>query len=228
MRFAGDNSGVDFDPMSLRSAGSAGNYSAASGIVDVGNAFNSMRDKAPRFDQLSAEAMKNQAAENIAAQEAEAEVAGAGLSAFGQTKGQALQAEGAIESAKIKAAAQKQAATMGAIGGIVGAGLKLIPGLSDERTKTAIEPIDNALTKLRELKPVTFYYKPEYGDHTRQHHGFIAQEYQKVVPDATYQEDSTGLLCIDTTDLIGLLVRSVQQLELKIVALEAKAALEAV
>ena len=97
-----------------------------------------------------------------------------------------------------------------------------------EKTKTAIEPIDNALAKLRQLKPVTFYYKPEYGDHTRMHHGFVAQDYQKVIPDATYTDKFSDLLCIDTVDLIGLLVRSVQQLELKIGALEAKAALETV
>ena len=225
MRFAGDRSGVEFAPFSLASAGQSGNYSAAAGAVDVGNTFTSMREKAPAFDTLSAEAMKNQAAENIAAQEAEAAVAGAGISAFGQTKGSALQAEGMIESAKIKAAAQKQAATMGAISSIAGAGLKLF---SDEKTKTAVNPIDNALQKLRELKPVTFYYKPEYGDHTRMHHGFIAQQYDKVLPDATYVEESTGLMCIDPIDVIALLVRSVQQLELKIGALEAKAVLERV
>ena len=172
--------------------------------------------------------MKNQAAENIAAQEAEAAVAGAGINAFGQTKGSALQAEGMIESAKIKAAAQKQAATMGAIGSIASAGLKLIPGLSDETTKTAIEPIDNALAKLRELKPVSFYYKPEYADHTRKHHGFVAQEYQQVLPDATYTDDSSGKLCIDTADVIGLLVRGIQQLEAKVARIEAAQVLEGV
>jgi hypothetical protein len=113
---------------------------------------------------------------------------------------------------------------MGAIGSI---GSALI-GLSDETTKTAITPIDSALAKLRELKPVTFYYKPEYGDHTRIHYGFVAQDYKQVMPDATYTDDKTGKMCIDTRELIGLLVRANQELESRITRMEAKLVLQAV
>jgi hypothetical protein len=60
------------------------------------------------------------------------------------------------------------------------------------------------------------------------HHGFIAQEYQKVMPDATYYDETIGKLCIDTVDLIGLLVRANQQLETRITRIEAKQALELV
>ena len=106
MRFAGERPGSpEFSPVSLGAAGSAGNYSAAAGAVDIGNSFTSMREKAPRFDVLSSEAMKNQAAENIAAQEAEATVAGAGLTAFGQSKGYQMQAQATVEAAEKKAEA---------------------------------------------------------------------------------------------------------------------------
>ena len=57
------------------------------------------------------------------------------------------------------------------------------------------------------------------------HHGFIAQEYKEVVPDATYYDSDSDKLCIDTSDLIGLLVRAVQQLETKVTRLEAANAL---
>jgi hypothetical protein len=60
------------------------------------------------------------------------------------------------------------------------------------------------------------------------HHGFIAQEYQKVMPDATYYDETIGKLCIDTGDLIALLVRANQQLETRLTYLEAKQALQAV
>ncbi len=77
------------------------------------------------------------------------------------------------------------------------------------------------LTKLRGLQPVTYYYNEEYSSSPeRLHHGFIAQEYQKVMPDATTDE-STGKLCIDTAELIALLVRGIQQLETRVTRMEA-------
>ena len=48
------------------------------------------------------------------------------------------------------------------------------------------------------------------------------------MPDQTYFDESIGKLCIDPVELIGVLVRAVQQLETKITRLEAKAALAGV
>ena len=101
--------------------------------------------------------------------------------------------------------------------------------LSDESTKNSVEKIDNALKTLRELRPVTFYYNEEYSSNPeRLHHGFIAQEYQKVMPDATYYDESRGKLCIDTSELIALLVRAIQQLEGRVTRMEAVNALTGV
>ena len=101
--------------------------------------------------------------------------------------------------------------------------------LSDEDTKHTIDKIEDALETLRNLRPVTFYYKEEYSASPhRLHHGFIAQEYQKIMPDATYFDESIGKLCIDTNELIALLVRANQQLETRITRIEAKQALTAV
>ena len=60
------------------------------------------------------------------------------------------------------------------------------------------------------------------------HYGFIAQEYQKVMPDATYYDETTGKLCIDPVELIGLLVRANQELQARVSRMEAKQALAAV
>ena len=127
MRFAG--SGVSFDPQSLRSAGSSGNYSSAASAVDIGNSFEAQRSKAPRYDTLSAEAMRNQAAENVAATEAEASTTAAGLNAYGQSKSYQLSAQGRIKAAEASAQAKTKAAGIGAVGGIISTGMKLIPGL---------------------------------------------------------------------------------------------------
>ncbi len=141
------------------------------------------------------------------------------------------QADAYEKSAKIQGKAMKKAAsaqskgsTMGSIFGAIGS----IGGalLSDETTKNNVEHIENALATLRDLKPVTFYYNEEYSSSPeRLHHGFIAQDYIKVMPDATYYDESTKKLTIDTGDLIALLVRAIQQLEGRVSRMEAKNAL---
>ena len=49
-----------------------------------------------------------------------------------------------------------------------------------------------------------------------------------MLPDATYQDEATGKLCIDPIDVIALLVRANQELEVRIGMLEAKQALATV
>ena len=219
MRFAGSKTGTEFTPISLQSGASGGNYSAAASAVDLGNSFAAQREKAPKFDQLSAQAIKNASDEKSAAMNAEASVLGTGMQAYGQIKGSAMQAKAMKDAADKQASASKTSSMMGTIGSIGGA----LIGLSDETTKFDVKPIDTALETLRNLRPVTFHYKEEFRfSPERMHHGFIAQEFQKVLPDATYFDDSIGKLAIDTGDLIGLLVRANQELESRIVLLESK------
>ena len=59
-------------------------------------------------------------------------------------------------------------------------------------------------------------------------HGFIAQQYRHVLPDATYFDESNGKLCIDTGDLIGILVRGFQELDTRVTRMEAQRALAGV
>ena len=114
---------------------------------------------------------------------------------------------------------------MSALGGIASAAI----GLSDETTKHTIDRIDDALEVLRSLKPVTFYYKEEFSMlPERMHYGFIAQDYAQVMPDATYYDEELSKMCIDTSELISLLVRSVQQLETRVARMEAANALAGV
>ena len=223
MRFAG--SGVSFEAPTLGSASGGTGAAAAAGVVDVGNSFATARSKAPRFDELSSMAMQTNSAEKQVGMQAAAQVTGAGIQSFGQTKGMAMQAQAQIEAAEKQAEASKTSSMMGAIGSIGGA----LIGLSDETTKTDVERIDTALETLRNLKPVSFRYKEEYSSSPeRLHHGFIAQEFQRVLPDATYFDESIGKMCIDTGDVIGLLVRANQELEARIGMLEAKQALATV
>ena len=208
-RFAGK-----FDPIQLRSGAVGSNAGAAASAVSTGDTFGSIRETSPRYDQIAATAMDARSKEKQAAMAAEAQVASASITAKAQVK-----------AAEKSASASKTGSMFGAIGSIAGAAI----GLSDETTKHTVDTIDDALETLRNLRPVTFFYKEEYSaSPERMHHGFIAQEFQKEMPDATYYDESIGKLCIDTTDLIGLLVRANQQLETRLTRLEAKQALAAV
>ena len=203
-----------------------GNYGAAAGINNINSAFKSLSERAVRVDELAATSMNARSQERQAALTAEAQIQAAGIGAAAAVKSADIQAEAAKAAAAKQASAAKSGAMMSSIGSVLGAGLGL---LSDESTKHGILRIDDALRLLRDLRPVQYFYKEEYSSSPeRMHYGFIAQDYKKVMPDATYFDESTEKLCIDPVELIGLLVRSVQQLETRIAYLEAQRSLAGV
>jgi hypothetical protein len=221
MRFAGSN--LSFTDFTHSGAGGQGVGQAAD-LASLGDTFASYRQSAPSYGKV--------AQTNLAARGHEKRAA---LTAEANTVAQGMQAEASVKANKIAAEAAKAAARDQASGAMMGSALSAIGTIggalimSDERTKNTVERIEDALTVLRELKPVSFYYNEEYSSNPeRLHYGFIAQDYQKVMPDATYFDESIGKLCIDTNELIGLLVRSVQQLETRLTRMEAKQALAGV
>ena len=198
---------------------------AAAGTVNLGNTFGSLRKNGPRFDELAQTAIANRAAERATVTGVEGQVAAQGVEAYGATKSAKMIAEAREAAAKSQASGQMMGSALGAIGSIGGA----LIGLSDESTKHTVERIEDALATLRDLKPVTFYYKEEFSMlPERMHYGFIAQDYAKVMPDATYYDEELSKMCIDTSELISLLVRSVQQLETRVARMEAAHALAGV
>ena len=211
----------DFSPPGLKSPSYTFGGEAA-GLVSLADTY-SAASAGTRPDELITAAQEMRRAERDAIADATASTF---ANAYGAFKG--------IESAKDyrdmmnkQAGATKKAGIFSALGTVAGAALPFV--LSDETTKHTIERIDDALASLRQLKPVSFYYKEEYSAYPeRMHYGFIAQDYKDVMPDATYYDESIGKLCIDTGELIGLLVRANQQLETRIARLEAKEALASV
>ena len=214
---------ASFTPPEI-TGGPPSNAGAAAGTVNLGNTFGSLRKNGPRFDELAATAIANRAQERATVTGVEGQVAAQGVQAFGQTKSAQIQAEAAKEAAQAQARGSMIGSAFGAIGSIGGALL-----MSDESTKHTVERIEDALATLRDLKPVTFYYKDDYSMYAeRMHYGFIAQDYAKIMPDATYYDEELSKMCIDTSELISLLVRSVQQLETRIARMEASNALAGV
>ena len=202
--------------------GGAGFTPTLGDSVNIGNSYGALRNSAIRNDELAATSIANRAAERATATQLEAQAHATGLSTMADVKSNKLISEAQQKAAADQARGSMMGSALGAIGSIGGA----LIGLSDESTKHTVERIEDALATLRDLKPVSFYYKDEYSVNSeRIHYGFIAQDYVKVMPDATYYDEELGKMCIDTGELIGLLVRSVQQLETRVARMEAANAL---
>ena len=172
---------------------------------------------APDFGGLGATNVATRSNERAAVTKAEADVHGMGLQSLSAVKSAEIQAEAAKEAAQAQAQGSMMGSAFGAIGTIGGA----LIGLSDATTKENVEVIDDGLSVIKRLQPKTYNYKPEWqGYSNRKHSGFIAQEYQKVIPEGTYNDEESGKLCVDLAEVIAPLVSAVQQLEARITELE--------
>ena len=106
---------------------------------------------------------------------------------------------------------------------------------SDYRLKENDTPITDAITKIKQLRPVRFNWKASYEDPTKTHDGFIAHELQAVMPDCvTGEKDGEitakgeGYQAVSREGLIPVLTAALKDAISKIEILETKvAALEA-
>ena len=217
--------------MKLRFAGSrmktpqAGGYAGAAGNAQLGEIYNELSRKSPDYADMAADYLAAQGALDRADMDIRSNLHQTGIAGKFGIEGKKIQGEAANKAADKQKSGAMAGGIFSALGSVTGAAI----GLSDETTKTQIEPIENALEILRNLKPVSFHYNEDYScTPERLHYGFIAQEYAKVMPDATYYDESINKLAIDRGELIGLLVRAIQQLEGRITRMEAKEALEEV
>jgi hypothetical protein len=90
---------------------------------------------------------------------------------------------------------------------------------SDYRLKTNIRPMENALTRVNELKPSSYTWidSEEFGE------GFIAHELQKIFPLAVVGEkNGEKMQQVDYGKLTPLLAAAIQELAAKVAELEAK------
>ncbi len=86
---------------------------------------------------------------------------------------------------------------------------------SDLALKENITPIDNALDKVMSLDGINWTYKNDGRAMT----GLIAQQVQKVLPEAVFETDlmdSNGHLAIRYGNVVGLLVESIKELSEKV------------
>ena len=218
MNFAGSRKALNISPIQLQGGGASSGADAA-GMSTYGGMYAANQKTAPKFDEIGATSMATRSAERAAVTKAEADTHSAGLNAMATVKSAKIQAEAAKAAARSQAQGSMFGSALGAVGSIGGA----LIGLSDETTKENIKSIDDGLGIIRQLKPKSFNYKPDYLFHSdRPHNGFIAQDYVKVLPEATYNDEESGKMCIDLAEVIAPLVRAVQQLETRVARMEAE------
>lgn len=96
---------------------------------------------------------------------------------------------------------------------------------SDERVKENIQNIEAGLSKVMQLRPISYDIKESFFDsipnkedrqYAREHGGinrigFISQEVQEVMPELVSEEPQSGLLGINTVDMIPYLVQAIQE-----------------
>ena len=221
-RFQAKNGSTRGFEMPTITGGAQTDLGGAAGTVDMGKSYGSLRADAFDFSEISANAIAERASTAATKKITDAQVEAQQFASDASLEAAQITADARVDAAGKKASGSAMGSAFSAIGTIAGTAMMF----SDSTTKNDIKPIEDALTKLRQLRPVTFHYKEEWNSNPeRMHHGFIAQEYKEVVPDATYYDSDSDKLCIDTGDLIGLLVRAVQQLETKVTRLEAANAL---
>lgn len=80
---------------------------------------------------------------------------------------------------------------------------------SDERKKKDIKPIDSVIGLIYKLNPVSYKWKKEGSNEIK--YGLVAQDVQKLLPDAIY-EDTKGFLSLDYNCIWTLLLKSHQEL----------------
>ena len=94
---------------------------------------------------------------------------------------------------------------------------------SDYRMKENVNYSWDATTKLKQLKPAEFTWKEEYDSNKTQVQGFLAHEVSGIVPEAVSgTKDGDDMQGIDQSKLVPLLVKTIQELEVRITALESK------
>ena len=93
-----------------------------------------------------------------------------------------------------------------------------ITAYSDARLKDEIEPIPDAVDKVKQLRGVTYIRTDKEEAHVR-HTGVIAQEVLEVLPEVVSQDDD-GIYAVAYGNMVGLLIEAIKEQQVQIDALK--------
>ena len=85
-----------------------------------------------------------------------------------------------------------------------------ITAYSDERLKSNVETIPNALEKVLSVRGVTFDMNEERGT------GVIAQELEKALPEAVFASTKDGMKSVAYGNVVGLLIEAIKEQQVQI------------
>ena len=100
---------------------------------------------------------------------------------------------------------------------------------SDARLKQNIAPLDGGLSVINQLQPVSFEWNGLCGMRVRPSASLLAQDLQKVLPDAVFpapqklhpeDEETTDILCWDPHQVLAHALLAIQQMDQRLKALE--------
>ena len=94
-----------------------------------------------------------------------------------------------------------------------------IVAFSDAKVKGDVQVIENALSKVKEIRGVTFI-RTDREDNGQRHAGVIAQEVQKVLPEVVTTRVDDGTLAVAYGNLNALLIEAIKELTAKVESLE--------
>jgi hypothetical protein len=85
----------------------------------------------------------------------------------------------------------------------------LTTSTSDQRLKENINSLENSLDKVMQLKGISFTWRsnPEYGTRI----GFIAQEFEKVIPELVFTNEVDGYKGINYAEISAVIVEAVKE-----------------
>ena len=86
-----------------------------------------------------------------------------------------------------------------------------VTAYSDERLKSNITTIEDALDKVKSMRGVMFNKTNSLTGELRQSTGVIAQETEKVLPEVVHNDDNTGYKSVAYGNIVGVLIEAIKE-----------------
>ena len=86
-----------------------------------------------------------------------------------------------------------------------------VTAYSDERLKSNITTIEDALDKVKAMRGVMFDKTNSLTGELRQSTGVIAQETEKVLPEVVHNDDNTGYKSVAYGNIVGVLIEAIKE-----------------
>jgi hypothetical protein len=87
----------------------------------------------------------------------------------------------------------------------------LTTATSDARLKTNMQPLQNSLGKIMQLQGVSFLWKDDL--QMGQRIGFVAQDFEKVLPELSFTNPADGYMGIHYAELTAVLAEAIKELK---------------